>query len=411
MFERRTVAIIGGGVVGASCALMLAREGHQVTVFEKDRVGYGCSWGNGAQYNAGSSLPMAYPGVMRQAMRWLTDKNGPVRLAPRELPRTFPWLLRFLSTGRLENWRPAYDALHALNAQCAGLYKDMLGEVGWNRHFRPNGALHVYRVDSLGPLDHIVDSMRNEKGVRFQRISFDEVLELEPQLSRSYRRGIFFPDSGHVTSPLGLVQGLMDRAASLGATIQAAAVVAIDPEADRVKLRTHSGVHGFDSVVIAAGIASRDLGRSLGVTLSLASERGYHITMPGAESAISRPVTDAASAIVATPLGEGLRIVGIAEFEAPDAAPTKGQNRKLRVSAQAMLPDLAVGQVTEWMGVRPSTPDSLPIIDRHPRYASVFFATGHGHMGISGAPMTAALISDLLAARTPRLSCTPYRLR
>ncbi|WP_027054637.1 NAD(P)/FAD-dependent oxidoreductase [Mesorhizobium erdmanii] len=411
MFDRRTVAVIGGGVVGASCALTLAREGHQVTVFEKDRVGYGCSWGNGAQYNAGSSLPMAYPGVLRQAMRWLTDKNSPVRLAPRELPRTFPWLLRFLSTGRFENWRPAYDALHALNAQCSSLYKDMLGEVDWNRHFRPNGAMHVYRGDSLGPLDHIVDSMRNEKGVRFQRISFDEVLELEPQLSRSYRRGIFFPDSGHVTSPPGLVQGLMVRAASLGATIQAAAVVGIDPEADRVKLRTHSGVHGFDSVVIAAGIASRDLGRSLGVTLSLASERGYHITMPGVESAISRPVTDAASAIVATPLSEGLRIVGIAEFEAPDAAPTKGQSRKLQVSAQAMLPDLAVGQVSEWMGVRPSTPDSLPIIDRHPRYTSVFFATGHGHMGISGAPMTAALISDLVAARAPRLSCTPYRLR
>ncbi|WP_352958869.1 FAD-binding oxidoreductase [Mesorhizobium sp. M1393] len=411
MSERRTVAIIGGGVVGASCALMLAREGHQVTVFEKDRVGHGCSWGNGAQYNAGSSLPMAYPGVMRQAMRWLIDTNGPVRLAPRELPRTFPWLLRFLSTGRLKNWRPTYDALHALNAQCSSLYKDMLGEVDWNRHFRPNGALHVFRGDSLGPLDQMIDAMRSGKGVRFQRISSDEVFELEPQLSRSYRRGIFFPDSGHVTSPPGLVQGLMDRAASLAATVQTASVVAIEPEADRVKLRTNSGVQGFDSVVIAAGIASRDLGRSLGVTLSLASERGYHITMPGADSAISRPVTDAASAFVATPLSEGLRIVGIAEFEAPDAAPAKGQSKKLQASAQAMLPDLSVGQVSEWMGVRPSTPDSLPIIDRHPRHPSVVFATGHGHMGISGAPMTAALISDLIAARTPRLSCTPYRLR
>lgn len=411
MSERRNVAVIGGGVVGVSCALMLAREGHQVTMFEKGRVGHGCSWGNGAQYNAGSSLPMAYPGIMRQAVRWLIETNGPVRFAPRELPRTFPWLLRFLGTARLKNWAPAYDALHALNAQCASLYRDMLGEVDWNRHFRPNGALHVFRGDSLGPLDHMVDVMRSEKGVRFQRISTDEVFELEPQLSRAYRRGIFFPDSGHVTSPPGLVKGLMDRAASLGASVQTATVVAIEPDTDRVKIQTNSGARGFDSVVIAAGIASRDLARSLGVTLPLASERGYHITMRGADSGVSRPVTDAASAFVATPLSEGLRIVGIAEFDAPDAPPNKGQSKKLRASAQVMLPDLSVGQVSEWMGVRPSTPDSLPIIDRHPRHPSVFFATGHGHMGISGAPMTAALISDLVAARAPRLSCIPYRLR
>lgn len=412
MAKKRSVGIIGGGIVGASCALMLAREGHHVTVFEKDRVGHGCSWGNGAQYNAGSSLPMSYPGVMRQALRWLFDTNGPVRLAPRELPRTFPWLLRFLSTGgQLKNWQTAYDALHALNAQCAGLYRDMLGEPDWNRHFRPNGALHVFRDEALGPLDQIVDGMRSGKGVRFQRISADQVYELEPQLSRIYRRGIFFPDSGHVTSPVALVQALMNRAFALGASVETACVLAVEPGTDRVTLRARSGAQSFDAVVVAAGIASRDIARSLGVTLPLASERGYHITMPDVANAISRPVTDAASAFVATPLSDGLRIVGIAEFDAPDAAPDKGQSRKLLASARAMLPELSVHRVSEWMGVRPSTPDSLPLIDRHPSHHSVFFATGHGHLGISGAPMTAALISDLIAARAPRLSCTPYRLR
>ncbi|WP_247821873.1 FAD-dependent oxidoreductase [Bradyrhizobium sp. 187] len=133
--------------------------------------------------------------------------------------------------------------------------------------------------------------------------------------------------------------------------------------------------------------------------------------MPGASGTISRPVTDAALAFVATPLDDELRVVGIAEFDAPNAPRDAKQKRKLQDYARTMLPDLSIGQVIDWMGVRPSTPDSLPIIARHPRHAAILFATGPGHPGISGAPMTAGIISDLVAGRTPRISSVPYRLR
>ncbi|RWP55078.1 FAD-dependent oxidoreductase [Mesorhizobium sp.] len=411
MVEPRAVAVIGGGVIGVSCALMLAREGHQVTVIEEDRIGHGCSWGNGGQYNVGSSFPMAHPGVLWRALRWLVDTNGPVRLAPRELPRILPWLVRFLRTGRPEAWEAAYTALHALHAPCAALYRDMLGGTEWKRVFRPNGALHVWRGASPGALDGLVDRLRAAHDVAFERLDAEELRELEPGLSRDYRRGIFFPDSGHVTSPLALVEDLMDRAAALGVAIRKARVEAIEPGTEGVMLQTSTGPHTYGAVVIAAGIASRDMGRSLGVSLSVASERGYHITMPGISSVISRPVTDAESAFVATPLAEGLRIVGIAEFDAPDAPPNEGQSEKLVACAHAMLPGVLVSRVKRWMGVRPSTPDSLPIISRHPLHRSILFATGHGHMGISGAPMTAALVCDLIACRVPRVSCAPYRLR
>lgn len=411
MAESRDVAVVGGGVVGVSCALVLAREGHSVTVVEEGRVGHGCSWGNGAQYNAGSALPMAHPGVIWRALRWFSDANGPVRLAPRELPRTLPWLVRFLRTGRPEAWEAAYAALHALNQPCAALYRDMLGDTDWKRLFRPNGALHVWRDVWPSALDERVDSLRTRHGVAFDRLSAEQLRELEPALSHEYKRGIYFPNSGHVISPLALVERLMERAAALGVSIQAARVQAIEPGTEGVTLQTSAGPHRFDKVIVAAGIASRDLARSLAISLPLASERGYHITMPGSSGVISRPVTDAASAFVATPLDEGLRVVGIAEFDAPDAPRDAKQSKKLRAYVRAMLPGISINQVSEWMGVRPSTPDSLPIIAPHPRHAGILFATGHGHMGISGAPMTAAIISDLVAGRAPRISSAPYRLR
>ncbi|QRM32249.1 FAD-binding oxidoreductase [Microvirga sp. VF16] len=411
MAEPHKIAVIGGGVIGVSCALMLAREGHRVTVIEEGRIGHGCSWGNGAQYNVGTSLPMAYPGVMRQALRWLADAKGPVRLAPRDLPRNIPWLVRFLRTGQPKAWEAAYTALHALNAPCAALYRDMLGDIGWERVFRPSGALHVYRDPAPGALDERIAYLRAIHNAAFEKVNAEEIRELEPNLSTGYQRGIFFPGSGFIDSPLKLVETLMERATASGATTLEARVRSIEPGTDAVTLHTSAGPQRYDAVVIAAGIASRELAKPLGISLSLASERGYHIALPGISGLINRPVTDTGSAFVATPLAQELRIVGIAEFDTANALPDDRQSEKLLTGARSMIPNLHVESVRRWMGVRPSTPDSLPIIGAHPRHPCVLFATGHGHMGLSGAPMTAALVSDLVAGRAPRVSCIPYRVR
>ncbi|MER8549883.1 FAD-binding oxidoreductase [Mesorhizobium sp. M1169] len=411
MTETRSIAIVGGGLAGVSCALMLAREGHCVTVFEEGKVGHGCSWGNGAQYNAGTSLPMAYPGVLWRALRWLADKNGPVRLAPRELPRNIPWLLRFIRTGKPETWESTYTALNALNAPCADLYRDMLGDNGWRKVFRPTGALHVYKDITPGGLDEQIASLRTSHNAAFEKISADQIRELEPGLSKDYQRGLYFPGSGYVDSPLTLVESLMERAAAYGVTLEKARVHSIEPGANLVTLHTSTGSHRYESVVVSAGIASRDFAKALGVSLSLTSERGYHVAFPGISGAVRRPVTDTGSAFVATPLADELRIVGIAEFDRVDAPLDEKQPEKLIACARAMIPDLQIEKVQRWMGVRPSTPDSLPIIGIHPKHSVILFATGHGHLGISGAPMTAALVCDLVAHRKPRISCDPYRLR
>ncbi|ACL58845.1 NAD(P)/FAD-dependent oxidoreductase [Methylobacterium nodulans] len=411
MVQARSVAVVGGGLIGISCALSLSREGHRVTVFEEGKVGHGCSWGNGAQYNAGTSLPMSYPGVTWRALRWLADKNGPIHFAARELPRNIGWLLRFIQTGHPKRWEKTYTALNALNAPCAELFKDLLGDAEWVKVFRPSGALHVYRDSTPGKLDDQIERLRMSHGAAFQEVSAEDIRELEPNLSKDYQRGIFFPGSGYVDAPVTLVERLEARAASFDTKVQHARVLSIEPGSEAVTLHTTSGPHRCDIVVIAAGIASRDLARSLDVSLSLTSERGYHVALSDVAGAISRPVTDTGSAIVATPLSEELRVVGIAEFDRPDAPFRDSQTDKLLVAARRMLPDLQVSTVRRWMGIRPSTPDSLPVIGPHPKNPAILFATGHGHLGISGAPMTAALISDIVAGRRPRIPLTPYGVR
>lgn len=411
MFRPQNVAVIGAGVIGASCALALVREGVNVTVFDQGPVGHGCSFGNGAQYNIGSALPMAYPGVIKQGLRWIFDEAGPVRISWRNLPNNLRWFYEFHRTSQYERWVNAYEHLHALNSPCVKIYRELLGDVVWQQASRASGALHVWRSLTSGPLDVEIERLREMHGVSFEHVNEDEIRKLEPALSTEFKRGIFFPGSGYVVSSVGLVERILEVATSCGVRFHKGLVQSITPTGSNFSLSVDSSVRQFDAVVVAAGYETKEIASKLGVNISMTSERGYHVTFPAIATGVNRPVTDAESAVVATPVSEGLRLVGIADFDAHDADPDFRQTEKLIAKARKMFPDLEFNAAERWMGIRPSMPDSLPVIDRHPKHNNLFFATGHGHMGISGAPMTAALISDMVCGRPPRIDTGSFKLR
>lgn len=411
MARPKRVAVIGAGVVGASCALALIREGASVTVFDQSPIGHGCSFGNGAQYNIGTALPMAYPGVIKQGFRWMFDKDGPVSISWLNLPKNLQWFYGFYRTSQYENWATAYEHLHALNSPCVDLYRNLLGAPAWDMISRASGALHVWRSPSNGPLDSVIRQLREARNVPFEQLNAQEIRELEPALSKDFKRGIFFPGSGYVVSSLGLVETIMDVAMSLGAKFHQGRINVITPFAQGVDVQIGSSTQQFDTVVVAAGYATKAIASELGVKMTMTSERGYHVTFPEITSGVNRPVTDAESAVVATPVSEGLRIVGIADFNLEYAEPDLRHTEKLITKARSLFPEFEFKDAERWMGIRPSTPDSLPIIDRHPRHRNLLFATGHGHMGISGAPMTGALIADMVYGRQPRIKMDAFALR
>ena len=408
MLRGRRIAVIGSGLVGASCAVALARDGNEVTLIDQGQPGHGCSYANGAQYNAGSSLPMSHPGVVVQAARWFTQADGPVRFNLRDLAPVVPWLIQFIRTGRPAAWRDAYQALHALNAPCAALYRELIGANEWQRLSRAKGALHVWRSGGPGAA---AMAMRSELGVAVDVLNAADIHALEPALARDFVRGLFFRDSGHVVSPVALVEALVASAIGRGVDLQQAHISKVALQDNSVTLHTGTNTLTFDSAIVAAGFATRQIAASLGVSLPIASERGYSVTLPHAAGLISRPVTDASSAFVATPIDEGMRVVGIAEFADAARPPTSAAAAQLVTSVAAMVPAIDIRDVTSWMGVRPSTPDSLPVIAAHPKAPQLIFASGHGHMGISGAPMTAELVASLVTGRPSAIDMAPFRIR
>ncbi len=403
------VIVIGAGIVGVCCALELRKKGLVVTVVDRVAPGEACSFGNAGVLAAWACVPMSMPGTLGQVPRWLLDPEGPLAIRPRYLPRLAPWLWRFLRAGRAARIPAIADALLALNGPTVTLYKALAKEAGAPELIRESAYLHVSR-DSRGfDLDGPDWRLRRERGATFTVLKDGEIRELEPALDPAYRTGVTIEPQGHTTNPGRLVKVLAEYFQRLGGEVCQAEVLRIRPESSGVRLETTQGELAADRLVIAAGAWSAKLAAQIGVKVPLETERGYHVTFaePGLE--LRTTVTEAKGVFIATSMELGLRVAGTVEFAGLDAAPNWHRARVLTAPAKRLFPGLNTSRPREWMGHRPSLPDSLPVIGPAPGTRHVVFAFGHGHTGLTGAPMTARIVAGMVASEPLNLDVSPYR--
>jgi D-amino-acid dehydrogenase len=406
----RDVTIIGAGIVGIATAIYLQRDGHRVTVVDKGEPGRGASYGNAGSIAPSSIIPMAMPGTIRNVPKWITDPLGPLSLPWRRIPALLPWLLHFRAACTRERAAQGARALRSLNGPSLESYAELLAAAGAPDLLRHDGMLHVYRTERAFAATAFARQLRIDHAGEIELVDEARIHDLEPALAPEYRFGFFLRDNGHVRSPFRVVQTLAEHFTRNGGTIVRASVERFSMKAgEPVALETDQGAIPFDRVVIAAGAASRTIAKQVGVSAPLTHERGYHIEIPEPGIDVRVPVTDGESRFVATPMEGGLRLAGTSEFDRSDAPANWTRTEALAKLGPRLLPGLNVGHYEQWMGTRPSTPDSLPMLGRAPRCDRVFLAYGHGHFGLMAAPATGQVISDLVAGREPRIDITPFR--
>jgi len=406
----KEVTVVGAGIVGIVSAIYLQREGHRVTVIDRQAPGEGTSFGNAGSVAPGSIVPVALPGTLKQVPKWLSDPLGPLSLPWRQLPFMLPWFLHFQHACNAAQVRRGAAVLRALNAPAIDAYADLLAAAGAPELLRREGMLHVYKTEAGFKGSAFGRQLRLDNGCVVELVDADKIRALAPGISPGYRWGFHLPDNAHVHSPLRVVQVLAEHFKNNGGTIIRADVRDIRCDAGgAVKLHTDGVSLSAECVVIAAGYASGKLAARLGTRVPLAPERGYHIEIPGAQLAQQCPVTDGESRFVATPMAGRLRIAGTSEFQAASAPPNWARAETLATLAEKMFPGMQVANYSRWMGVRPSTPDSAPIIGRSAQHRQLLFAFGHGHWGLMAAPVTGQLVADLVADRTPRIDLSPFR--
>jgi D-amino-acid dehydrogenase len=278
----------------------------------------------------------------------------------------------------------------------------MLVSIGLGDELHRHGAITVYESDAAFRRDAQDWALKRSLGVRWRELDAGELRALEPGLAAVFPRAVMQEDCAHVSDPHRVVERLRQHVQAAGAQLVQGTAAALRPQGQQVKVALTDGRElPGDRVLVAAGAWSAPLARSVGDNALLESERGYNTTLPGSAGRLRREIVFAERKFVATPLVVGLRIGGAAEFAGLDAPPNLARSDALLCLARRYIPRLDERGATRWMGQRPATPDSLPVIGRSPRLPQVLYAFGHGHLGLTQSATTGELIGHLLADEPP----------
>jgi D-amino-acid dehydrogenase len=407
--KRGHVTVIGAGIVGVSCAAFLQREGFAVTVVDRQPPGMATSFGNAGSVSPSAILPVAMPGMLCRVPGWLTDPLGPLTIRWFYLPAVLPWLVRFLRHASHEECERVAGAMRILMDTVFEDYEEILDKRDFTALIRRNGCLYVYENETELEAARWTIDLRRRLGARMEEVGDSDIRQLEPALSRRFRIGVFAPDNGSTVDPYRLVHAIADRFERQGGRIVRAEVrdVEIGDEGPRA-LVTDVGNLAIDTLVLAAGAWSGPLARKLGAKVPLETQRGYHVTFadPGVE--VNRTIMWTKRSVFVNPMTPGLRVAGTVEFAGLAAKPNFARADRLAEIAGDMFPDLDRSRPSKWMGHRPCLPDSLPVIDRSPRFANVVFAFGHQHVGMCSGGPTGRHVARILAGRDPKIDLSPF---
>ncbi len=397
--------VLGAGIVGLCCAYHLMQLGHAVTILDRDPAGDKTSFGNAGGIAVTENVPMASPGLLWKVPLWLLDPLGPVALRPAHLPRLLPWLAHLVRSGTRAEMVRIGAALAALNGRVYDDLVPMLEQMNAGGELRRSGAMAVYESAAGLARDRGAWAMRREHGIICEEIDGDAARRLEPALGPSIRHAVLMPQWSNVTDPKRIADLLRKHLVERGAVLVAGEAAEIHGNA----VRTGDGRDvPFAVAVVALGAWSGRLAARIGDRVLLESERGYATTIAAPGISVERQIIFAERQFVASPLSIGLRIGGAAEFAGLIAPANFARAQTLVRLAKRYLPALQSEGGTAWMGNRPATPDGLPVISRSARRENVFYAFGHGHLGLTQSAPTGRLIAELVDRVPTSIDVAPF---
>lgn len=405
------VIVLGAGVAGLSAALPLARAGRAVTVIDPLPPAGGASFGNAGLLSPDTVVPIALPGMLRKVPRWLLDPLGPLVVRPRYLPRAAPWLLRWIRAGRMARVLAVSDAMRALHGGAIEAWRDLLGEADHAAFIRVTGQVQLWDEAEETPGAALERTLRERHGIRAEPLGQAAIHDLFPGIAPHVARGLLVPGNGHTVNPGRMVGRLGEHLLAAGGRILAERAMKLIPrEGGGWTVMTNLANHPATDVVVAGGAWSRGLLDPLGIRVPLETERGYHLMLPAPNVTPALPILYKSRNFGVTPMEEGLRAAGTVEIAGLEAAPDERRAARLMDLLRGLFPGLAGGTPRLWMGFRPSTPDSLPVLGPVSGHPGLHLCFGHGHFGMTGGPPGGKLVATMILGERPAVDPTPYAL-
>jgi len=416
--------VVGAGIVGICTALYLQEKGRQVTLIDRMPPGEGTSSGNAGIISVGSVHPEAMPGIWKEIPHMLLQRMAPIALRPAYAPRLVPWFARFLSSSSPAKADQSSAAISALSSRALDYLQPLVDKAGARALLRQEGTLYINETPSQFAAARLNCSYYQRRDVDYQLVDGSELADLEPNLRSGLAGAVLVPAGAQTLSPLALSRSLFRLFQQQGGEFLAAEVRGFKLEGKRVTaLYTDRDMPSNQElsnqvpcreVFITAGAYSKTLAKQLGSSVPLDTERGYSVDLPSPGIELKRPLLFAGRAFAATSMTDGLRLAGTVEFAGLKAAPNYQRAHNLARQAAYLFPRLNApegqNEGIPWMGFRPSVPDTVPVISASPHFDNAFFGFGHGHLGLTQAAVTGAMLAALAVGEDCPLAISPFRV-
>lgn len=407
------VLILGGGVIGLACAYYLLKAGRTVCVLERDTIGSATSLGNCGTITPSHIPPLAAPGMVLKAIKWMLTPDAPFYVKPTLDPHLITWLLKFAARCNQKDWRASSLAKMDLLHNSRRLLEELVQQENLACEFAATGMHNVYKSQAGFEKAAIESEAVREFGLITHILSSEALANDEPALKTGMAGAVHYPGDAHLRPDLYTAELARIVRQLGGLIIEQCEVIGIETTHDKVqKIITSLGQYQAQDYCFALGPWSSTMMKAIGINLPVQPGKGYSITYTRPTIAPKRPIVLKERSVCVTTWGSGYRLGSTMEFSGYDDRLNRRRLDALERGAGEYLHE-GVGplKLEEWYGWRPMTWDDLPILGATPHYKNAWLATGHGMLGVSMATVTGHLMADLICQRAPIINPAPYSIQ
>jgi len=406
------IAVIGAGIVGVSTAIWLQRKGYDVTLIDREGVAAGTSYGNAGILASSGIIPVTTPGLIFKAPGMLLSSDQPLFARWSYLPKMVPWLVQFLRKANLKDMKRITAELHKVMYDSVEQHLALAKGTSAEKYIKESSYVHAYESKAEFEKDSLYWETLREVGLDLVEMDSNKIAKYDPALADKFSYATRSTVDGQITDPGAYIKTLAAHFEEKGGKFVLGDIVDIERVGERVTgVKTSvDEVIQADHFVLTAGAWSKPLAQKLGAKIPLETERGYHLEFVNANIELKAPVMVTAGKFAMNSMDGRLRCAGIVELGGLQAGPSKAPVDLLKRKVFSLFPELEYDSIYEWMGFRPSTPDSLPVIGNFPNGQNVWAGFGHQHLGLTGGPKTGHWLAQMIAGETPNEDLSAFKV-
>ena len=401
---QKEITIIGGGIIGLACAYYLISDGHRVRVIDQKSIGDSCALGNAGYISPSHFIPLSAPGMVKKGLKWMFDSESPFYIHPRFDWSLFSWLWqfnRFCSAGHVATVK---QVLFDLCMRSRELYLSLAEDLSNSIELKQNGIYVL--CHSQKALDEEMEILTQARalGLNASEVSQTALVKEFPDMEFDITGGVLFPEDGHV-HPQKLLESLYGHLQHQGVEfIENCAIDLLQSNGERIiAIGSQDQQFPVDELVVASGSWTPQLGRQLKLNIPVQAGKGYSVTIDKPWS-VDTPMILSEGAVAVTPFDDHIRFGGTMEFAGVDLSIDQRRVTGILKSVKQFIPNFNpewVDRKKAWAGLRPCSPDGLPLIGRVEGYRNLTLATGHAMLGLTLAPVTGKIVADIVSGAVP----------